>query len=255
MKACSRKFEQSHTKCEYCGQPVSNDKYGEHRVQCKTLHPPKQSATTAAVGPAIAAPMANKRPAAASAALRPIPVGADLGQKKIKRTMVNGRVVEIEEKEEPPPAPLETPAPPPVSSAAGRICEECQMAAGKIRCQECEQLLCTVCDQKLHEKGARTRHTRTPFQTSSASVSASSPASAASLTDSSAAVKPDSQGAQSAVVASSSVAASSVSMASTSSAAASESLPAGSANVAVATEQPDDAEPAGPDNRYYCALL
>lgn len=43
------------------------------------------------------------------------------------------------------------------------LCEECDQAEAKFSCTECEQNLCLNCEKRIHNKGARKNHHRTPL--------------------------------------------------------------------------------------------
>lgn len=52
---------------------------------------------------------------------------------------------------------------PQTSKEIHKICEECDKTEASLVCEECEQILCVSCDQKIHNKGARKNHQRSPF--------------------------------------------------------------------------------------------
>ncbi len=53
------------------------------------------------------------------------------------------------------PVPSDPPKP--------KLCEECDSEPATLHCVECEQHLCSSCDQQIHNKGARKNHQRTPI--------------------------------------------------------------------------------------------
>jgi hypothetical protein len=59
-------------------------------------------------------------------------------------------------------------APTPISHAyvieSPRLCDDCVEKTAAVRCEECDQLLCTSCEEKLHRKGSRAFHERKPVE-------------------------------------------------------------------------------------------
>ena len=47
-----------------------------------------------------------------------------------------------------------------VSSMVTKSCEECNFYRVEVFCKNCEELLCSSCDQRIHNKAARINHHR-----------------------------------------------------------------------------------------------
>jgi hypothetical protein len=43
------------------------------------------------------------------------------------------------------------------------LCEECETAAARLACEDCELVYCPPCSARIHRKGARARHTLKKF--------------------------------------------------------------------------------------------
>ena len=45
------------------------------------------------------------------------------------------------------------------------LCEECEIENSTVICNDCDQQLCKNCDVKIHNKGSRLKHNRSPIAT------------------------------------------------------------------------------------------
>jgi hypothetical protein len=156
VKRCAAKWQSAHTQCEICAAQVSEADWPQHRDTCKRKY--NRSKLRASLRRPV-------DPTSKAARLARLEKNLQKEQQKLKQQQQQKASAVAA-------TPKQTTK---TTKSSSSTCDECETAAAVLSCAQCEQSMCAACDAKIHNKGARAKHVRTPLKSAAAAAATSMP--------------------------------------------------------------------------------